>query len=545
MSQQALFFVKHSYSIGLSTTNTKCHEGDKFGLSTVPDSWDFSFETSNHCRTSMQARDSGESTNTQRRSDGSKTSAAANTELPVQQDITAKSPNKQSSSCKPMTNDIAAVHSITTDPPAIDPPKAYATTANYDIEDTTSTASVGSAVHDDGTTGNQTTDESHDGKDGPIQHDSSSEPSVHLSFDNLDTNAIFGDEDDDLERIIEEEEKGAAWRSCPQPNLDELKNPFEQGCKEGDFSSEEYCTRSTTEVCASVPSASEEQHRRFSSWAYWVNTDYFHKVPAHAPEFPYQRTKQQDDTLRTQVLRYNAFMRLDPEELFLHRAEVWPKGARAKFRPLHQYHPGTIGLKRLESYNPKLFPYTPEGAKHPSFIQTKKQYIDGAQTFFAPICSDMFKVENADEGPPSLTRQLTERNNSLQHEASSSEDEVVGSPSSPETSKSSHSSFSNEDAQSVECPNELSADGRESRTGFREEEDLPEQEIAPDDREEDVRGRPEDETTEAVDEKLAAVEVESSEDDSVASESSDAVPRAIIEHSESPATTTHDALAAD
>ncbi|KAL9097037.1 MAG: hypothetical protein Q9165_001001 [Trypethelium subeluteriae] len=199
------------------------------------------------------------------------------------------------------------------------------------------------------------------------------------SWNAVDLEAIFGDEDDELEDIIREEEEGAAWRKCPYVDLNELKTPSGHPLEDLDQSFDFHTSgTSSTEVDECDVSSirpdehvsEEEQRHRLAAWAY--NT-----LPSG-----FRHGYDCEERLRHGVLGERAFYHLDHKRLRKCKGVPLPYRATGRIQPLVPYPRGCRGLRTWDDGDVPAEYWVPRGMGEESF-QLKKRFLNG-QRFYAP-----------------------------------------------------------------------------------------------------------------------------------------------------------------
>ena len=440
LSQQAVYFVDHMYSIAPAVHTKHNFTGDDRDVSkvheqdfekSIPDSWDLSFDAcSNHChkpnahdlpkteisKPSLRARRTSSSSKSASDSSTSPNSAVLNDTPTTSESNDANAPELGDDQCK-----------------------------NPDLSGQTKTQIK------------------------------SEKPVQCTPWMNFDTKAIFGDEDDEMEDIIEQEKRGAAWRNAPQVDLNELKNPFRHRNEASNRNKEEYMSESFVsnprklqpppKVIATTPSSTkvftgprepiseEEGRKQVYAWAHKMNSSEASKIKNHRP----------DDLLR-EVVNYALFEHIHPKEAALYKESALPYGANGEFCPLPPYPRGAKGLKTWTDGDVPVMYWEPNGLG--ASEQIRKRHFDECK-FFAPQPTPLWRVTNIDESLPDAIRPREEEPIKQYTASSSSEEEPQGSQS---RSASPPSSFSKEEPRDAKCPAECPEDGRISRLETRETE---------------------------------------------------------------------------
>ncbi|KAF2230106.1 hypothetical protein EV356DRAFT_536664 [Viridothelium virens] len=202
---------------------------------------------------------------------------------------------------------------------------------------------------------------------------------IPASWGAVDVEAIFGDGDDELEKIIKEEEKGAAWRKCPYVDLNGLKAPFRHTLGGLDQSAGLHISSSPStevddDVVASVRPdkhvSEEEQQHRLAAWAYNTLPNGF--------RYGYDC----EERLRHGILSENAFYHLDHKKLRECKEVPLPYGATGQIQPLAPYPRGSMGLKYWDDGDVPAKYWVPHGMGEDSF-QLRKRFLNGHR-FYAP-----------------------------------------------------------------------------------------------------------------------------------------------------------------
>ena len=366
-SQQALYFVDHLYGITPTTPTTRpCAENDTstpksqeqdFQMS-VRDAWDLSFDNPNKgsnksnvhrveestIKSPIGTSISGSSSSTDENSPRetlvtcSLANGSTDGECPTGNPIILTTPIAYSP-----TADLSTPTSPITSPPTVDS-RAPTSSTSAILNDGSSTSECSNAklLSDPE---NSSYDESQYPDTTKEQHcpdDTVSRPAPMV----IDVTAVFGDEDDELESLIEEEKSGAAWRNCLPVDLDELKKPFAHGLEEVDLNiGEEYTsenvrgcpskTQSPQNVLESI--SAEERHRRFLTWTHKIRPSVFQW---------YNKQETPGNLLRMATTEC-AYANLDPAEWWLHKKGALPKGTTGELRPVQKYPSGPRGPSRL------------------------------------------------------------------------------------------------------------------------------------------------------------------------------------------------------